>query len=185
MLFRSYRPEFREAAVNATPEGRNAIYVAQRVYAPTTRERELSLGSDDGFRLFVDGKQVAENRTDRAVAPDQDKVKLTLSAGQHLVTQKIVNSNGQGGFYQRYLARADELTGPLVAMLLPEFAQQALAEPMREAWRLSYSPGYAQKKQRIADLQQQIAAVDKSVPRAMVMRERPQPRETFVLKRGQ
>ena len=180
-----YRPEFREAVVNSTPEGSNAIYIAQNLYAPTVRERELSLGSDDGFRLFVDGKQVAENRTDRAAAPDQDKVKLSLSAGQHLVTLKVVNTNGQGGFYQRYLTRPDELTGPLVAMLLPEFAQTALAEPMREAWRLTYSPGYSQKKQRIADLEQQVAAIDKSVPRAMVMRERPQPRETFVLKRGQ
>ena len=56
-------------------------YVAKRLFVPSAREVEVSLGSDDGFRLFLDGVEVAQNEVDRGLAADQDRATLELSAG--------------------------------------------------------------------------------------------------------
>src|SRR5262249_40154220 len=87
-----YQAEFQEAKINALPEGVHAVYVAERVFAPSARRRELSLGSDDGFRLFVDGAEVAGKKVDRAVAADQDQAAVEFARGAHLLTLKIVNT---------------------------------------------------------------------------------------------
>lgn len=179
-----YQPKFHEGVVNNTPSGRNIVYVAQRVFAPSQRELEISLGSDDGFQLFLDAKEVAQHKIDRAVAPDQDLARLSFSAGRHLVTMKVVNNNGQGGFYQRYTAGKDELSNGLVGLLLPKAAGATNAEMIREEWRLSFSKGYAEKKLRIKTLEQEVTMLELAIPKTMVMKERKELRPTFVLKRG-
>ena len=60
-----HREGLREDAVGALPAGANATFVARTLWAPTARKRTFSLGSDDGFRLYASGKEVAQNRIDR------------------------------------------------------------------------------------------------------------------------
>ncbi len=184
-----FETEFADGRVNALPDGINRSYVAQSIYAPSTRHRELSLGSDDGFRLYLDGQQVAERRIDRAAAANQDRAELVFAAGRHVLTMKVVNTGGQAGCYvarnARTPATGDELRGDLVAALLPASAQAALADRLCAAWRVQFSPGYREKQQHIAELEQQLTALEASVPVTMVMRDRAMPRPTYVLQRGE
>ncbi len=178
--------DLRHDRPNALPDGRNVVYVAQRVHAPDARRVQASLGSDDGFQLFCNGAQVAERRIDRAVGPDQDQAEFDLPAGPSVLVLKVVNTGGQGGFALRHVPRTDELHGDLRLLALPDAASdEALRDRIRAAWRLRFSPQQQARQARVAELRQQLAALAAAIPRAMVMQEAAQPRPTFVLTRGE
>ncbi len=167
-------------------DGVNVTYIGRRVLSPTARTQEISLGSDDGFALFVNGRQVAFRQVDRGAAPDQEKIAIDLRAGENTVVLKIVNTGGPAAFYYRTIARANELFDDLVASLIPESARgDALEARLVQAWREAYSPGYREQQQLLATTQKGLADLDAKTPRTMVMKELPKPRETFLLLRGQ
>lgn len=173
-------------ASSALPAGSNATYVAQELLAPTARSQPLSLGSDDGFQLYRNGEQVAAREVDRGVAPDQDQAVVALPAGSSLLVQKIVNTGGAGGFYLQYRERDDELAGDLRWLLLPETSlDEGLRQRIDAAWRRRFSPDYLARQQRLTGLQQQLAQLERSVPRTMVMQDAKMPRQTYLLQRGE
>jgi alpha-galactosidase len=59
----------------------------------------LSLGSDDGIKLWINGDSVLGSNTERGAAPDQEHVTLRLHAGVNALLMKIVNYYGPSGFY--------------------------------------------------------------------------------------
>jgi hypothetical protein len=182
----SFGQDYLDAKLNALPVGPNVIYVAKNVFAPSARKLEVSIGSDDGVRVFVDGAEVHSNKIDRALAVDQDKATIEFPRGRHTVVFKVVNTGGPGGFYWREVAREHELTRDLVAALLPaEKRWPELAERMRGAWRLQFSPSYRASVERVAKLKTSLSELEAQIPKTMVMKELATPRETFVLKRGQ
>ena len=171
---------------NDLPKGVSATYVAKRLYVPTARKVKVSLGSDDGFRLFLNGSEIASKQVDRSLAADQDEITLELAAGVDTLVFKIVNTGGDAGFYFRTERRAEELTGDLVAALVPEKARwEELGKRAERAWRLTFSPGYRARVESVAGIEKRIGDVKAMVPLTMVMKELPAPRATFVLTRGQ
>ncbi len=177
---------FKDGVPNATANGVGAEYVAKRIYSPTARKVEVSLGSDDGLRLFVNGVEAAKNQIDRALAADQDKAAIELRAGVNELVFKIVNTGGQGGFYFKALEGAGQLARELCAALVPAVRRWSdLDAQLKRAWRLSASPDYAAKSARVTELEKALVDLDARTPRTMVMREMAKPRETFVLMRGQ
>jgi mono/diheme cytochrome c family protein len=182
----NYVDSFRDDRLNGDFEGGlGALYVAKRVFVPSAREVEVSIGSDDGFRIYRDGELVAENQVNRGVAVDQDRITVPLSAGEHTLLMKIVNTGGPAGYYWRTLRRENELSGALLSALLPDGARwDALEERLRSEWRLEFSPEHRARVERIAELEGQLTEARAGVPQTMVMKERDELRETFVLNRG-
>jgi len=183
------RWRFSEALVDDKPvalaEGRNVSYVGRYVYSPVAREVPVSLGSDDGFRLYVNGKEVAQRKIERGVAPDQDKAVIPLAPGRNALVMKIVNTGGAAGYYY-HATHTSELTGDLVAAILPEEKRGGqLAGRIEQAWRRSFLPSYKETESRIAAIEKEAAGIRAKVPLTMVMKELPMPRETFILTRGQ
>ncbi|MCC6408635.1 MAG: PSD1 domain-containing protein [Planctomycetes bacterium] len=178
--------EFVDGRVNGEfPQGQNDVYVAKRLIAPSARKLAISLGSDDGARVFVDGKEVFSNRTDRGAAADQDAFELDLAAGAHTVVFKVVNIGGQGGFYWRQKEREHELAGDLVWALGPESTRGGeRGARFVQAWRVAASPSFRAALARVEGLTKARAELDAKVPMTMVMKEAAMPRETFVLTRG-
>lgn len=178
------------------PQGANATYVAKRLVAPSARKLSISLGSDDGARVFVDGKEAFSNRVDRAAAADQDAFELELTPGAHTVVFKVVNTGGLGGFYWKQKPRAleagaalasiaAELSGDLVWALGPASTRVGpRGERFERAWRVDASPAYRAALARVEGLKAERAALEAKVPLTMVMKELETPRETFVLTRG-
>ena len=174
-----------DGRVNELPGGANNCYVAKRLFVPTTRELELSLGSDDGLRVCVDGAEIDKNQIDRAAAPDQESAKASFARGTRSVVFKVVNTGGQGGFYWREKRREAELSGELVAALLPREARwPELEQRLEQRWLTDFSPSYRARSERVAALEGELRALEARIPRTMVMREAAMPRDTFVLMRG-
>jgi len=168
------------------PSGRSVSYVAQRLYSSCAREASVSLGSDDGFQLYLNGAQQAERRIDRSLEADQDTATMQLPAGPSLLVLKVVNTGGDAGFALRHVARERELSGDLRLLLLPPAVQdKTLLERSALAFRETTSPVHRVRKAEVQRLTEANKALDATIPRSMVMQEATEPRSTFVLMRGE
>jgi putative membrane-bound dehydrogenase-like protein len=76
-----------------------ASYLTREVESPAAQEATVLLGTDDGAKLWVNGKQVFSTRAHRAALPEQDRVKVRLHKGVNRIVLKIVNGAGPHGFY--------------------------------------------------------------------------------------
>ncbi len=165
-----------------------ATYLTRTIDAPTAREITLSLGSDDTISLWANGKQLLANEAYRAVAPDQDKVVVPLKAGENRILMKICNGGGGYGFYFKMIA--EQLGG------YPAKVVQAVDAPaakrneeqktlLREYYRREHWPGWkALDDERAALREKQRQITDRS-PTTLVFREKAQPKDSFILKRGE
>jgi hypothetical protein len=91
--------------VNLLPQFRPnelvVAYAATSVYSPRKQTLPLLVGSDDGIKVFLNGKQLLKRLLDRGAAPDQDTVALDLSRGWNALLVKVENNLGGFGFYAR------------------------------------------------------------------------------------
>jgi hypothetical protein len=115
-------PEGLEAWTLAEPGRQYAVYVFERggsrpfgarwtatLTPPTTGEYTFTTVSDDGVRLWVDGRLVLENWTDHGATEDSGRVRLT--AGRP-VDLRLDFYQGAGGAVARLLwTRPDGVTG--------------------------------------------------------------------------
>jgi hypothetical protein len=165
-------------------EGLGSEYIAREIWSPDERDIEVALGSDDGLVVFLDGKEVHRNETSRALVPDSDRIRLKLSPGRHTLVAKVVNTGGQGAFSFRSTPRDGTLAAETLAFALPAGASPEAIARADAAWRGSHSPRYRDLNGRIAAIEGEKAAIEARIPRTMVMKELPMPRETFVHERG-
>lgn len=129
-----------------------ATYIYRTIDSKLARPLELSLGSDDSFKLWHNGKLVANKKVTRGVAPDQDKVRLDLLAGKNTILMKIANGGGGYGFY--FKAKTLPLPAPVVAALQVE-SDQRNDEQQQTLTRyyLSIAPELAKVRQEISKSQ--------------------------------
>lgn len=181
-----YVAEHRDGKVNPVGKGGAVSYVGRELYCPSERKVEVSLGSDEGYILFVNGKQVAANEARKSEDRYRNKATVDLRAGRNTILLKVVSTDGAGRFFYQADARTGELFGDLVAALVPDSARPGdLKNRISQTWREIYSPGYQEKKTQLTRIEQRIPEIEAVVPLTMVMQELPQQRPTFVLARGQ
>lgn len=94
-------------------------------YAYTTVERPaggkalLSLGSDDGVVIWVNGERAFYNPASRGASPDQDQVEVDMKAGVNRLLIKVDQTSGGWGFVLRVLdAGAVRRAAPLAAAVI-------------------------------------------------------------------
>lgn len=157
-------------------------YFHRTATVPSDIETELSLGSDDGIVVWVNGKQVHANKVQRGVAPDQDKVKVQLAKGDNDILVKIVNAGGGGGFY--FNAKTVGIPGNVVAALrTPAEARNDKQKNEIAAYFRSVAPELKSVRDEIARLGKEQAAYEKSIPRTL-MTKTTKPRPIRLLPRG-
>jgi hypothetical protein len=96
------QPEWKDGvAHNDKLKGTNsANYLFRVIKSETPQVLKLSLGSDDGIKLWVNGRSVLSKKVGRNVAKaGQETVSIQLAAGPNEILIKIVNSGGATGFY--------------------------------------------------------------------------------------
>ena len=81
----------------------SATYLYRTIKTKTARYIELSLGSDDGIQLWINGQKLLSKDVGRGAAADQEKVFLRLSAGENKLLMKISNGGGPSSFYFKVL----------------------------------------------------------------------------------
>jgi hypothetical protein len=74
-------------------------YLYRRLQSPRADQVRVSLGSDDGLMIWLNGRQVFTNDAARPCSPDQDFVTLDLQAGTNELLLKVSNQGGDWAFY--------------------------------------------------------------------------------------
>ncbi|MBI3875907.1 MAG: c-type cytochrome, partial [Verrucomicrobia bacterium] len=108
------------------PCDQSSFYAYFRLESATAQPALLLLGSDDGVKVWHNGKPVWTNAVSRAALPYQDVVRLRLLAGGNDVLVRVQNFSGACGLYLDFRALGD------VAVTLPAAVRSvSLAERMR------------------------------------------------------
>jgi len=76
-----------------------ATYLFRTIAVARPVSLRAELGSDDGLAVWLNGRQVWAHDVPRGAAPNQDRVRLNLKAGQNRLLMKIYNQGGGHGFY--------------------------------------------------------------------------------------
>lgn len=79
-------------------------YAHCEVDSPVAQQATILIGTDDGARLWVNGKSVYKSDQHRAAVPEQDSIKVELAPGRNMILLKIANGDGPHGFYLTILS---------------------------------------------------------------------------------
>jgi len=75
-----------------------SAYMRTRVYSPVDQAVRLELGSDDGLKVWVNGKKIHGVNPSRGLAPRQDVVKARLVKGWNVLMLEVIEHAGGWGF---------------------------------------------------------------------------------------
>ncbi len=172
-----------DGKVHALTGANSAHYFYRTIQSGSARPLELSLGSDDSFRIWLNGKLVADKKIGRGVAPDQDKVKVNLMAGENKLLFKVVNGAGPSGFY--FKANQVTLPGGVLTALKVDGAKRTAAHKVAIAtYYRGVAPELASIRQQIAGKKAEKAAAVNANPTSLVSVSMAKPRMVRILPRG-
>lgn len=107
-------------ALPGRPTANVAAYAFTTIARPAAGKVLLSLGSDDGVAVWLNGQRVHYNPASRGVTPDEDQLEVSLLAGANSLLVKVDQGAGEWGFVLRLLEPgAIQATPTLSASILP------------------------------------------------------------------
>ena len=166
-----------------------ANFLYRRIDAPEAMKLEISLGSDDGIKVYLNRKKLLDKDVERGVEADQERVTLDLQSGENELVLKVMNYGGPSGFYFRVPERdvdlADEIWQALTVP--PAERNETQAATVREHFRneVAEDEEWVAARNALTDRRERRAAVDRQVPVSLIWRERSEPRPAHVLQRGE
>jgi len=93
-------PEWRDGQVTSLgSDTMCAHYLYRTIHVPRDTAFALSLGSDDGITVWLNGQNVLAHNIDRGANADQERLTVSLHAGLNTLLVKINNHFGPSGFF--------------------------------------------------------------------------------------
>ena len=71
-----------------------AVYLKTGIYCPETKSVQLQMGSDDGIKVWINGKPVHANNVVRGMSIGEDKAGAKLEKGWNTFLVKICQGSG-------------------------------------------------------------------------------------------
>ena len=87
------------AAFNASDLDWAVAYAFTQVYSPQAQDAKLLIGSDDGIKVWLNGKLVLSKLVARGAQPGDDVVPVKLSKGWTRILVKVEEQIGGWGFF--------------------------------------------------------------------------------------
>lgn len=163
-----------------------AYYLAREIVVASARRLTVGLGSDDAVKVWLDGNVVLDRNVQRSVAADTDKLTLDLSPGKHRLLMKVVNYGGPFAFTFRPLE--EEGASAVGVSLLLSTPRSERSDPqrrdVREHYRSKHVPAYQAMKERRQAMLTEKGAIEAALVPSLVMQERDEIREAYMLVRG-
>jgi hypothetical protein len=89
--------------IEAIGNTQNAVaYLRATIWSPREQKATLLLGSDDGVKVWLNGKMIHAKNVARGVSPDEDKVPVALREGANELLLKVTNGAGDWGAIVRF-----------------------------------------------------------------------------------
>lgn len=166
-----------------------ANFLYRRILSPKDQKITVSLGSDDGIRVFLNDRRILNQLVRRGVEPDQETLELPLQKGENHLLIKILNFGGGSGYYFALKSEVQALPEAVYSLTLNAAAELTGEQhaQVRAYYRnqVSDHPEVVAAKQALQQAREDLNALNRQVPTTLVFRERAEPREAFILKRGE
>lgn len=91
------------------------VYLRTRIKSPKAQEARIEAGSDDGIKVWLNGKVVHANNATRPISPGSDKAKVTLNEGWNDLLVKVTQGGGEWSVCLRFRGPNGERLHDLVA----------------------------------------------------------------------
>ena len=187
----SAKPDFADGKANLLVQDLHGVHGAYYLYRtmtlPADRKVELSARADDLFKLWVNGKQVAERSSKEKPGDAPVKTMVTLKKGENKVLFKVVTT--QGAAYFTFKDSVDD-EHALPADVAAMFAATSKFTPAQQSkiksiYRRLHSPEYKDTFEKVELWTAENEGIEKSIPSTMIAKEMDKPRDTFMLMRGE
>ena len=169
--------QFEKASEGIIGKDNSSVYVRGTIKSTRAATVVLTVQSDDGVKIWLNGKLIHNNKVPRGITAAGDTVKVDLPAGDSKIVFKVSNGGSQDGLLVRvgdaFTKRIADLAAqpePDAAMLRQLYLE---AGPATDA-NLKYRE-FAKKK----------AEFDAQVPMTLVAKELKTPRKARILRRGE
>ena len=184
------RSSWKDGVVHSDLTGDTAANFLYRVIeSPKEQTVKVSLGSDDGIKVYLNQKELLSKDVSRGAAADQEFVDLSLKKGRNELLLKIANYGGNTGFYFALVDALSTVPKEILEIvdIDPGSRKQKQVDRLRGHFRSKVSdyPDLVAANQELKTLRENRAAVDRDIPLTLVWKERAEPRKAFVLKRGE
>src|SRR5205814_7986412 len=84
------------------------VYLTCVYDAASSGTAQLSVGSDDGIQVWLNGKKIHGNDIDRGCLPDKDRITVSLERGPNVRLFKVNNHGGPCGMEARLRSKVAE-----------------------------------------------------------------------------
>jgi CubicO group peptidase (beta-lactamase class C family) len=82
-----------------------SAYALAEITSTEEKKIFIAFGSDDGIKVFLNGKEVHKNWIPRGITPDDDLVEITIPKGSSQLVVKVQDIQGGWGFTARIMDR--------------------------------------------------------------------------------
>lgn len=164
-------------------------FLYRSISVPASRKLTLSLGSDDGIKVYLNGELKLNRDISRGPAPDQEILSLELNQGRNDLLLKIMNFGGATGFY----FALPEIQKGIPEAVLSKVSQSQSelsagdAQIVRDYFRDKVCVADELKSHRaaLAQAEDSLRKIEESIPTTLVWKERSDARPSYILKRGE
>ena len=112
-------PVFINLETMLTPHDKGIAYAVAYVISDEDQDATLSVGSDDGCWVWLNGEVVLKSPAPRPPAPGDDRVNVRLRKGANTVLYKVAQEGGQWGLYLQIVGRDGQPLEGLQTTLQP------------------------------------------------------------------
>ncbi len=168
--------------LNIIGKDNSSVYVRGTVTLNEAKSFTFGVSSDDGVKVWLNGKLIHSHKITRGVDEGIDPVKGDFKAGDNELVIKVTNGGGPDGLNLRLSdANVKRIDDALAAFRKMPGAASATLE-LRSVY-LEVGPA-SPDALKYRKLLKDRSALEASIPMSLIAQEMPTPRPTFILKRG-
>jgi hypothetical protein len=185
------KPDFADGKENLLVQDLHGVHGAYYLYRTIKmsepRKVQLSLDADDLFKLWVNGKLVAERSMKAKVSDPPMKVTAEFKQGENKLLYKIVTTQGAAYFsFASDLEGADSLPADLAALFAATKNFNAdQQKKVRTLYRKLHSPEFKETFDNVDQWKKENDGIEKAIPTTMIAKESDKHRDTMMLIRGE
>jgi hypothetical protein len=176
------QPSWEDGKLHNDLTGENsATYLFRTITAEHEGSLALSLGSDDGIKVWVNGAEALSKKVNRALAADQDKITVQIKPGENKLLMKIVNAAAGSGFYFKPGDGLPDKIRSIVKVPVSERSEEQKTE--LATYYRTIAPALDETRSQLLSLKKEQEEFLKTVPATLAVISM-EPRTIRVLPRG-
>lgn len=183
------RSDYADGKVIKDLPGDNAAnFLYRKILSPKDQKVTVSLGSDDGIKVYLNNRQLLSKIESRGVAPDQELVELPLRKGENELLIKIINFGGESGYYFALKSDIQALPEAVYNIALNDGElDDEQKTKLRDYYRnqVSENEDVVLARTTLNKARAEFNELERAIPTTLVWKEREEPKDAFVLNRGE